>query len=88
MIIFLDAVVLSQLYLAYNVFYQHIVTFIGVLSIAVSFVFAMFILFIPICLLSSDCSCSIKIMLKLLWCPVHKNNILMPILCRQHREDC
>ena len=51
MIIFLDAVALSQVSFTFNVFYQHkLFTFIGVLSVAVSFVFAMFIS-MPICLL-------------------------------------
>ena len=49
---------LSQVHVAWDISYQHIVHFIGVLSTTITFVFAMFILR-PIRLLSSDSSCSI-----------------------------
>ena len=56
LVLFLEAVVLSQVHVAWGNFYQH--TFIGVLSTTITFVFAMFILR-PIRLLSSGSSCSI-----------------------------
>ena len=49
---------LSQVHVALDIFYQHIVQVIGALSTTVTFVFVMFILR-PIRLLSSDSSCSI-----------------------------
>ena len=58
LVLFLEAVVLSQVYVALDIFYQHIVHFTGVSSTTITFVFAMFILR-PIRLLSSDSSCSI-----------------------------
>ena len=57
LVLFLEAVVLSQVHVAWDIFYQHIVhVYRGVTTI--TFVFAMFILR-PIRLLSSDSSCSI-----------------------------
>ena len=58
LVLFLEAVVLSQVHVILDIFYQHIVTFIGVLSRTITFVFAMFILR-HIRLRSSDSSCSI-----------------------------
>ena len=59
LVIFLEAVVFSQVHVALDIFYQHIVhVYWGVLSTTITFVFAMFILR-PIRLLSSDSSCSI-----------------------------
>ena len=49
---------LSQVHVAWDIFYQHIVHVYRVLSTTITFVFVMFILR-PICLLSSDSSCSI-----------------------------
>ena len=54
LVLFLEAVGLSQVYVAFNISYHHI----GMLSTFVTFVFTMFILR-PIRLLSSDSSCSI-----------------------------
>ena len=65
---FLEAVVLSQVHVAWDIFYQH--TFIGVLSTTITFVFAMFMLR-PIRLLSSDSSCSICC--SSCGVPVHRN---------------
>ena len=58
LVIFLDAVVLSQVHVAWDILFSTLFTFIGVLSTTITFVFAMFILR-PIRLLSSDSSCSI-----------------------------
>ena len=45
LVLFLEAVVLSQVHVALDIFYQHIVrVYIGVLSTTITFVFAMFIL--------------------------------------------
>ena len=44
LVIFLEAVVLSQVHVALDIFYQHIVHVIGVLSITTTFVFGMLIL--------------------------------------------
>ena len=44
LVLFLEAVVLSQVDVALDIFYQYIDTFIGVLSTTITFVFAMFIL--------------------------------------------
>ena len=55
---FLEAVVLTQVHVALDIFYQHIIHVYWVLSTTITFVFAMFILR-PIRLLSSDSSCSI-----------------------------
>ena len=49
---------LSQVHVALDIFYQHIVHVIGVLSTTITFFFALFILR-PTRLLSSDSSCSI-----------------------------
>ena len=54
-VLFLDDVVLSQVHVALNIFYQHIV---HVYRDVVTFVFAVFIVR-PIRLLSLDISCSI-----------------------------
>ena len=40
---FLDAVVVSQVYVAFNIFYQNMVHVDGVLSTSISFIFVMFI---------------------------------------------
>ena len=58
LVLFLEAVVLSQLHVAWDIFYQHIVHVYRGGSTTITFVFVMFILR-PICLLSSDSSCSI-----------------------------
>ena len=60
LVLFLEAVVLSQVHVTLDNVYMHIVHVykIGVLSTTITFVFAMFILR-PIRLLSSDSSCSI-----------------------------
>ena len=58
LVLFLEAVVLSQVHVAWNISISTLFTFIGVLSTTITFVFVMFILR-PICLLSSDSSCSI-----------------------------
>ena len=57
LVLFHEAVVSSQVHVTLDIFYQHIVSFIGVLSTTITFVFAMFIL-IRIRLLSSDSSFS------------------------------
>ena len=53
LVLFREAVVSSQVHVALDIFYQHIVHVIGVLSTTITFVFAMFILR-PIRLLSFD----------------------------------
>ena len=58
LVIFLEAVVLSQVHVAWDISISTLFTFIGVSSTTITFVFVMFILR-PICLLSSDSSCSI-----------------------------
>ena len=61
LVLFLEAVVLSQVHVAWDIYISTLFTFIGVLSYlstTITFVFAMFILR-PIRLLSSDNSCSI-----------------------------
>ena len=44
LVIFLEAVVLSQVHVAWDIFYSTLFTFIGVLSTTITFVFVMFIL--------------------------------------------
>ena len=58
LVLFLDALALSQVYVAFNIFHHHIVNVYWVLSTTIILVFDMFILR-PIRLLSSDSSCSI-----------------------------
>ena len=58
LVLFLEAVALSQVYVAFNISIGTLLTFIGVLSTTITFIFAMFILR-PIRLLSSDSSCII-----------------------------
>ena len=59
LVLFLDAVMLSQVYVAFNIFYL-LFTFIGMLSTTITFFFEMFI-FRPICLLLSDSYCGIPV---------------------------